>query len=143
MHPAAVVSGTDTKFTVLSRLTSSCVKDTPNLVHDKGHPINVVMNEGPGLIFKEVPPDFDVMLLTIIKKVTRYRSFYSKEMLHCCKLWMVSIFKLWIILQSSASLECMSASMLYLYCKHLCMSYYFKYVSTFCKFSLKVLCCKC
>ena len=72
-------------------------------------PINVVMNEGPGLMIKEVPPDFDVIILTIIKVMIRY--FCSKEMLYCCKLWIVSIcklwidsiYKLWIILQSSAS----------------------------------------
>ena len=79
----------------------------------------MVMNEGPGLMIKEVPPDFEVqhmkgvMLLIIIKKVTRYRSFVSKEILYCCKLWIVSIcklwidsiYKLWIILQSQQVLS--------------------------------------
>ena len=76
---------TDTKFTVLSRVTSSWAKDT----------IKLIINRGPGLVFKEKPPDFDVqqiegvMIFTIIKNVTRYKSFVSKEMLYCCNSWSV------------------------------------------------------
>ena len=96
---------TDTKFTVLSRLTSSCVKDTTNLIQDKGYPINVVVNEGPGLIFKEVPPDFDVIILTIIKVMIRCFCFQGNALLQqvmdCSsyKLWIVSSTFLQVIIQ--------------------------------------------
>ena len=145
MHPAAA-AGVPGPVN-----SSSCVKDTTNLVQDKeGSPINVVMNEGPGLMFKEVPPDFEVqhmevfMLLTIIKKVTRYRSFVSKEMLYCCKLWIVSICKLWIvsiyklwIVSSTYFCKLLSKYDLEVHvCKYFCK---IRWIISFCKHFCKVI----